>query len=77
MKSLESIFNEINSIKEEGHLVFIKFDGEREKEKISVVLSLLQDGNREVIQRHGDDFYTLLNKLLEDYHKNVKTQNDC
>lgn len=71
MKDLESIFEKINLIKEEGHLVFIKFDGEREKEKITVVLSLVRNDSREVIQRHGDDIYILLNKLLDDYNERI------
>lgn len=41
MKSLENVSQEIELIKEEGDIVFIKFDGEREKQKITVVLSYL------------------------------------
>lgn len=67
MDNLELIFEEINKIKDQGHLVFIKFDGEREKEMITVVLSLTSKGEREVIQRHGDNLLILLNKLLKDY----------
>ena len=67
MKNLEEVLQEIDLIKEEGHIIFIKFDGEREKEKTTVVLSYLGNEKTEVFQRHGDDLLLLLNKLLADY----------
>lgn len=67
MKNLEEIFQEIKLMQEEGHIILIKFDGEREIEKTTVVLSYLEDGESKVFQRHGDDLLLLLNKLLEDY----------
>ncbi|MEL6628622.1 MAG: hypothetical protein AAFQ92_24085 [Bacteroidota bacterium] len=67
MNSLEAIFQKVELIKEAGHIVLIKFDGERKEEKVTVVLNYLKDGKSSVFQRHGDDLLTLLRKLLEDY----------
>lgn len=76
MKNLEAIFQDIDLLKETGHIILIKFDGEREKEKTTVVLSYLENGESKVFQRHGDDLLHLLNKLLEDYDS-FKNSQSC
>jgi hypothetical protein len=67
MKSLELLLNEIETISNAGHIVLIKFDGERAKEKISCVFSILFDGQYQVIQQHGEDLRMVLSKALKDF----------
>jgi hypothetical protein len=77
MKSLELLLNEIETISNAGHIVLIKFDGERAKEKISCVLSILSDGQYQVIQRHGEDLRMVLSKVIDDFFMAMPiSQND-
>ena len=59
----------LESIKNDGNTVMIKFDGERESNQISVVVGFPQKKNSEVIQYHGDDLVKLLERLIKDYQQ--------
>jgi hypothetical protein len=71
--SLNDLFEEIEQIKNNGDLVFIKFDGERESNKITLVIDFSKKSiNRNQIRLNGDDLKDLIIKGLELY----KTDHD-
>lgn len=57
----------LETIKEDGNVVMIKFDGERESDPISIVVSFPKAKNNKIIQYHGDNLAELLEKLTNAY----------
>lgn len=69
MEKITSLIERIQDIKDEGNVVLIKFDGERESNKITVLINYPHDTNRDLIQLHGEDLLSLLSELIELHDK--------
>jgi len=59
-------------IKKRGDLIFIKIDGEREKNHVTVSISYPSDLSRQAIRYDDDDVRTALYEAIIDYN----TQNE-
>ena len=58
--SIDDLLIQINKIKDLGDLVFIKFDGEREENHITVIISYPIAKQKEQIRIDGDDLKEIL-----------------
>lgn len=67
-KKLEALFSSVNEIREKGDVVFIKFDGVRENDFITIIISYPSNLSREVIRHDGDDLIEILTNCLNDYY---------
>jgi len=65
--SLEELFVFIDIIKIKGDLIFIKIDGEREADEVTVVISYPSDLEREQIRYNGSTVREVLFKALHSY----------
>ncbi len=66
--TLEQLFLEVKRVQDNGDLVFIKFDGEREINHITIIISFNPKIDREQIRFEGDNLRELLKKALLEYH---------
>lgn len=65
--SLEELFALVDMVKSKGDIVFIKFDGEREINPITIIISYPSTINKEQIRFEGDNLKELLFKTLQLY----------
>lgn len=65
--SLEELFVFIDIIKIKGDLIFIKIDGERETDEVTVVISYPSNLEREQIRYNGSNVREVLFKALHSY----------
>ena len=63
----DEILNQLNRIKDNGDLVFIKLDGEREKDHITVIISSPVHKQKEQIRLDGEDLMKLLASAVKQY----------
>lgn len=66
--TLERLFRYIEEIRERGDLVFIKFDGEREDDFVTIAISYPNYLGKEQIRHDGNDFKKVLLKCLNEYY---------
>lgn len=59
----------IDDIQNEGNVVLIKFDGEREQNKITVAISHPEATNKPVIRHDGDNLEKLLQIAIDQYYE--------
>ncbi|WP_343626798.1 hypothetical protein [Flavobacterium lindanitolerans] len=67
-KKLKALFSSVNEIREKGDIVFIKFDGVRENDFITIIISYPSNLNREIIRHDGNDLIEVLTNCLNDYY---------
>ena len=65
--ALDRYIETLQGIKDEGNIVFIKLDGERKKNKITVVIDFPLPTDKETIRLDGDDLDLLLEKSINIY----------
>lgn len=66
---IEDLLLDVERIKEEGNVLMIKFDGERDIEKITVVIASPDPKKQEVIRHNGDKLEVVLNNAIIEYTK--------
>lgn len=65
--SLEELFALVGMVKSKGDIVFIKFDGGREINPITIIISYPPDRDKEQIRFEGHNLKELLFKTLQLY----------
>ena len=65
--SLEELFVFVDIIKSKGDLIFIKIDGEREVNEITVIISHPSNLDKEQIRYDGNNIRETLFKALHSY----------
>lgn len=64
---LQELFALVDLVKSNRDVVFIKFDGEREINPITIIISYSRNINKEQIRAEGDNLKELLFKTLQLY----------
>lgn len=67
--SYDDIIKLFERIKDDGNVVVIKFDGERESNKYTSFISYPNQPSKELIRYDGDNLKEILLNLLKDYYK--------
>ena len=65
---LEALLSSVDEIRKKGDIVFIKFDGARENDFITIIISYPYNLNREIIRHDGNDLIEVLTNCLNDYY---------
>lgn len=65
--SLEDLFKLVDDIKKKGYLFFLKIDGERDEDYITIIISDPKDLSKEQIRFDGDDLKINLTKSLSSF----------
>ena len=68
--SIEELLTLAKGIKDKGDMVFIKLDGERENNQITIIISYPNDKGKEQIRYEGDDLNECLFKAINSYYHN-------
>lgn len=67
--SYDDILEYFEKIKNDGNVVVIKFDGERDDNKYTSFISYPNQPSKELIRYDGDNLKEILLNLLKDYYK--------
>lgn len=65
--SIEKNIEVLERIKNDGNIVFIKFDGERADNQVTVVIDFPSSSDNKTIRLDGDDLNTLLERVINTY----------
>ena len=64
---LEEQIKILESIKNAGNIVMIKFDGERKKNQITVLIDFPHPSKQQLIRFDGENLTSLLDELIKEY----------